>query len=138
MPLPLSGSALFAGSCKEFVDMAPASSLTAHLVSEFNRRWGTITPSEQQSWRRSLSALAEVAKSAELADAAVGVELRLPLTDRRIDVSFVGRDLTDRPHVALVELKQWDRAEPSEFPDNVVVGGSEMLHPSIQASSYRS
>jgi hypothetical protein len=136
LPLQSSGSALFAGSFAEFADLAPASRLTAHLVAEFNRRWGTVTPSEENSWRRSLTALAGVASSAELAEAGVGVELRLPLTDRRIDVSFVGRDRTDRPHVFLVELKQWDRAEPSEFPDNVVVGGSEMLHPSIQASSY--
>ncbi len=134
--LAVSGSALFAGSCAEFADMAPASRLTAHLVTEFNRRWGTVTPSEENSWRRSLTALAEVASSQALAGAGVGVELRLPLTDRRIDVSFVGRDHTNSPHVALVELKQWDRAEPSEFPDNVVVGGSEMLHPSIQAESY--
>jgi hypothetical protein len=116
--------------------MAPASRLTAHLVAEFNRRWGTVSPSEENSWRRSLTALAVVASAKEFAGAGVGVELRLPLTDRRIDVSFVGRDRASKPHVALVELKQWDRAEPSEFPDNVVVGGSETLHPSIQAGSY--
>jgi uncharacterized protein len=136
MPLSGSGAALFAGSCAEFVELAPASSLTAHLISESNRRWGTVSPSEEHAWRRSLTALAEVARASDLESAGVGVELRLPLTDRRIDASFVGRDEASYPRVVLVELKQWDRAEPSEFPDNVVVGGAEVLHPSIQVASY--
>jgi hypothetical protein len=38
VPLANSGTALFAGSAEEFVEMAPASRLTAHLVSEFNRK----------------------------------------------------------------------------------------------------
>ena len=131
-----SGSAVFAGSSSEFVRMAPASELTAHLVREFNRRWGTVSPSEEASWRRSLGALAKVADHAALTAAGVGVELRLPLTDKRIDVSFVGRNQGGKPGVVLVELKQWDRADPSLFPDNVLVGGSEHLHPSVQVGAY--
>ena len=47
MAIGNSGSALFAGSCQQFVEMAPASTLTAHLVDQFNRRWGTVTASEE-------------------------------------------------------------------------------------------
>ncbi|SRR6266571_2344423 len=136
MPLPNSGTALFAGSGQEFVRMAPASDLTTHLVREFNARWGTVAPSEEQAWRRSLVALAHVVEGSPLLEAGVGVELRLPLTDKRIDVSLVGRSTRREPHVVLVELKQWDRAQPSEFPDNVVIGGKEFLHPSVQVANY--
>src|SRR5438093_9497647 len=136
MPLPNSGTALFAGSGQEFVRMAPASDLTAHLVREFNARWGTVTPSEEQAWKRSLVALSRVVDAGVQLASGVAVELRLPLTDRRIDVSFVARDAHGRPQVFLVELKQWDRVEPSEFPDNVIVGGREFLHPSVQAVNY--
>ncbi len=136
MPIGNSGAALFAGSCQQFVELAPASTLTAHLVKEFNRRWGTVTASEELAWKRSLAALASVADEPSLLRAGVGVELRLPLTDKRIDVSFVGRDGRQDPHVALVELKQWDRVEPSDFPDNVVIGGKEFLHPSVQVANY--
>ncbi len=136
MPLSRSGSALFAGSCGEFLEMAPRSELTAHLVREFSRRWGQVSASEEGAWRRSLTALAQVVRGTGLESAGVGVELRLPLTDRRIDASFVGRDAASRPTVVLVELKQWDRVEPSNFPDNVVVGGCEALHPSVQVGSY--
>lgn len=136
VPLADSGSALFAGEASEFIELAPASRLTAHLTREFNRRWGTVAPSEVESWRASLTALSRVAAAAQLDRAGVGVELKLPLTDRRVDVSFVGRDNAGRPAVALVELKQWEHAAPSLFPDNVVVGGHEMLHPGVQVAAY--
>src|SRR2546427_7478253 len=110
MPLANSGQALFAGSAEEFVDMAPASRLTAHLVSEFNRRWGTATESEARAWKHSLTALAEVVTESSLNASGVAVEVRLPYTDRRIDVSLLGRDSVRRPGVVLVELKQWDIA----------------------------
>lgn len=116
--------------------MAPASHLTAHLTREFNRRWGTATESEIGSWRESLTALASVVDDSGLDRSAVGVELKLPLTDRRVDVSFVARDPAGDPNVVLVELKQWQNAAPSLFPDNVVVGGREMLHPSVQVAAY--
>ncbi len=116
--------------------MAPASELTAHLVRQFNARWGTVTPSEEHAWKRSLVALSKVVDGGAQLASGVAVELRLPLTDRRIDVSFVACDAHGRPQVFLVELKQWDRVAPSEFPDNVVIGGREVLHPSVQAVNY--
>ena len=73
--------------------------------------------------------MAEVVRDLPVPEAGVGVELRLPLTDKRIDVSFVASDKNNNPHVVLVELKQWNRAEPSAFPKNVLVGGREFLHP---------
>ena len=136
MPLHPSGAALFAGSAREFIEMAPASNLTAHLTREFNRRWGTAGESEVRSWRKSLTSLAGVVVEADLDQSGVGVELKLPLTDKRIDASFIGRDRNGRPGVVLVELKQWATVAASRFPDNVLVGGQERLHPSIQVGSY--
>jgi DUF2075 family protein len=136
MPLADSGAALFAGSASDFITMAPASSLTAHITAEFNRRWGKATDSEIRSWRNSLTALAKVVDEAGIDTAGVGVELKLPHNAKRVDVSLIGRDEASKPTVALVELKQWDSASPSQYPDNVVVGAKELLHPSLQASVY--
>jgi DUF2075 family protein len=139
MPMLHSGAALFAGTTEEFVNMAPASSLTAHLTREFNRRWGTVSASEVRSWKNSLTALAEVVRQAGLQHGGVGVELKLPLTNKRLDASFVARDPEKgSPQVVLVELKQWETAAPSINPDNVLVGGRELLHPSVQAAAYGS
>ena len=136
MPLLDSGAALYAGGADEFVVMAPASRLTAHLTREFARRYGTVNESEARSWRNSLTALAAVVEGAGLHRAGVGVELRLPSTSRRVDASFVGRDARGQPQVVLCELKQWETAAPSAAPDNVLVGGRETLHPSVQAAAY--
>ena len=138
MPLPTSGAALYAGPANEFVKMAPESSLTAHVTREFNRRWGTATESEIRSWKNSLTALARVVEAAKLGHSGVGVELKLPFTNKRIDCSFVARDSSGQPQVRIVELKQWSAAAPSAYPDNVVVGAKEMLHPSVQAAAYAS
>jgi len=136
MPLVDSGSALFAGRADEFAEMAPASSLTAHLTAAFRSRWGAVSESEIRSWRQSLTALASVVVEAGLLESGTGVELKLPHTDRRVDAFFTGRSNTGGPGVVLVELKQWESAGPSKYPDNVVVGDSERLHPSVQAASY--
>lgn len=136
MPLADSGAALFAGSAAELITMAPASSLTTHITREFARRYGNVNESEVRSWRNSLTALARVVADAGLDSAGVGVELRLPSSSRRIDASFVGRDANGAPQVVLCELKQWDSVSPSTSPDNVMVGGQEKLHPSVQAASY--
>jgi len=137
-PLPLtdSGSALFAGSAREFITMAPASSLTAHLKAHFGRLYGTPGTSEVNSWRQSLTALATVADHSDLEQGGVGVELRLPSNSRRIDATFVGRNANGKPSVVLVELKQWESVNPSTIPDNVLLGGQEYLHPSVQARGY--
>ena len=131
-----SGAALFAGSSGEFAVMAPASRLTEHLVGAFRARWGRVSDSEVRSWRNSLTALAGVVTAAGLDGAGTAVELKLPLTERRIDAFFVGRDEAGQASSVLVELKQWESAGPSPNPDNVLVGGNEHLHPSAQAASY--
>ena len=136
MPLIDSGSALFAGRAEEFAEMAPASRLTAHLAAAFRARWGKVNESEIRSWKNSLTALAGVVAQAGLRETGTGVELKLPHNDRRVDAFFTGRNDAGDPGVVLVELKQWESAAPSKYPDNVVVGDSERLHPSVQAASY--
>ncbi|MEO8192859.1 MAG: DUF2075 domain-containing protein [Gemmatimonadales bacterium] len=136
MALQNSGAALFAGSVEEFISQAPASKLTAHLTREFNRRWGTAGESEIRAWKSSLTALADVVAQSELDRMGVGIELKLPLTDKRVDASFIARDRSGHPHVVLLELKQWEDAAPSFYPDNVVVMGREMLSPAVQVSAY--
>lgn len=131
-----SSSALFAGTGKEFVDLAPGGRLAEYLVREFTRRVGTPAESEIKSWDHSLSAFSHVLAGADFDTSGIGVEVRLPLTSRRLDVSVVGTNDAHRPTVMVVELKQWDNAAVSEFPDNVIVGGHQLLHPSIQVGAY--
>jgi len=116
--------------------MAPESSLTTSVTAHYRRLYGNPGESQIRAWRNSLTALARVVGKVDLDASGVGVELRLPSNNRRIDASFVARDSSGDPHVVLVELKQWETAAPSMNPDNVLVGGQEKLHPSAQVAAY--
>ena len=137
MPLANSGTALYAGSGDEFVGIAPTPALAILLAEQFRRRMGKeVETSELNSWRRSLAALGGMVDQAGIDTSGVGVELRLPWNSKRVDATLVARDSSGVPHVVLVELKQWSQAAPSPIPEMVIVGGTQKLHPSVQASLY--
>jgi DUF2075 family protein len=69
------------------------------------------------------------------------VEYQLPLSSKRLDVMFTGHSGEGRPMATVVELKQWDEAQPTNIPEVVLawVGGGmrEVPHPSVQVGQYR-
>jgi uncharacterized protein len=96
---------------------------------------------EVRSWRESLTQMYVVLNDAALPpDAGVGIEFRIPQTAKRIDFLVSGRDEALRDHTVVIELKQWESADPTLL-DGVVqtfVGGGvrSTVHPSYQAWSY--
>ncbi len=98
-------------------------------------------PSEVNSWRNSLRAMKDVLEISELHDHGVLLEYQLPLSSKRIDCILCGRDDDQRDEAVVVELKQWEKCEPSEAEKLVrswVAGRNrELLHPSIQVGQYR-
>jgi len=97
--------------------------------------------SEQRSWQNSLTAMHLVLSDAEIpSDAGVAIELQIPQTSKRIDFIVSGQDATRSDGAVIVELKQWEAADPTPM-DAVVrtfLGGAlrECPHPSYQAWSY--
>ena len=83
----------------------------------------------------------DVLEIASLTSQGIILELFLPLSSRRIDCLVCGRDEVGREHAVLVELKQWEKSEPTEAEKLVRswVGGRnrELLHPCIQVGQYR-
>lgn len=104
--------------------------------------WG-VGPAEVRSWHHSLTHMSVVLRDDEIPpDAGVSVELQIPQTAKRIDFVVAGRDEEEHDHAVIVELKQWETAEPTAM-DGIVrtfVGGGvrEVSHPSYQAWSYAS
>jgi uncharacterized protein len=97
-------------------------------------------PSEVQSWRNSLRAMAQVFQQANLEDHGVMLEYRLPLTSRRLDCLVCGRDGQDEEQAVIIELKQWERCGPA-VGDKLVstfIGRAERdcLHPAAQVGQY--
>lgn len=73
-------------------------------------------------------------------DIGVAIELHIPQSSKRIDVTLSGYDASGQKNVIVIELKQWEKALKSD-KDGIVVthlgGGSrEAVHPSYQAWSY--
>lgn len=113
------------------------------IAAAYLARTGRYVPqAEIRSWRESLGQMAKVLRDEEMPDdMGVGIEYGIPQTAKRIDVILSGRDVEDRPHLIVVELKQWSSSKLSD-KDGIVVaqrGGSrerEGAHPCYQAWSY--
>jgi len=100
-----------------------------------------VAQAEVKSWQSSLSYLAKVLRDDEIAqDIGVAVELHIPQSSKRIDVTLSGYDTVGHKNVVVIELKQWEKALKSD-KDGIVVtylgkGQREVVHPSYQAWSY--
>jgi DUF2075 family protein len=102
-----------------------------------------VSPNEIRSWRNSLLHMSGVLEDADIPqDVGVGIELRIPLTSKRIDLILSGYDADHTAHAVIIELKQWESATLSTRQNMVRtrLGGyiQDVLHPSYQAWSYSS
>ncbi len=94
------------------------------------------------SWQNSLGAMASVLQLADLRDQGILVELKLPLSSKRLDVMITGSNPIVGDAAVIVELKQWTTVGRSNISDCVTVeygGGHEkdVLHPSKQVAHYQ-
>lgn len=111
---------------------------TAYLQST-----GRYAPdAEIRSWRESLTQMSKVLRDEDIPhDMGVGIEFGIPQTSKRIDFMLSGRDADNRPHLIIVELKQWSSSKLTA-KDGIVIarrGGAaerEGAHPCYQAWSY--
>lgn len=101
-----------------------------------------VPDAEIRSWRESLGQMAKVLRDDAMPDnMGVGIEYGIPQTSKRIDFILSGRDPDNRPHLVVVELKQWSSSKLTD-KDGIVVaqrGGAyerEGAHPCYQAWSY--
>ncbi len=134
---------LYQGTSEQFIADAVqariANQLADRFFAEFRYR---PAPSEVTSWRNSLLAMANALQLADLTDQGVLVELKLPLSSKRLDVLITGSNpATNSDQAVVVELKQWTAVGRSNITDCVTVdyGGKprDFLHPSRQAAQYQ-
>lgn len=101
----------------------------------------SVSQSEIRSWQSSLVCVARVLRDKEIADGiGVAVELHMPQSSKRIDVTLSGFDEQGKKNVIIVELKQWDSVIKTDKDAMVITylgkGLREVVHPSYQAWSY--
>lgn len=131
----------YSGPTTEFIALARDNEIAERLRRAFFAEQGFEPPrSEQLSWRNSLRALANAVDRAGLHDHGIILEYRLPLTSMRLDAMLTGLSPAEREYAVIVELKQWDDAQPSPVPECVAVRYGKRLkdvpHPSVQVRQY--
>ena len=132
---------LYAGTSGQFITDSVHNQIAEKLRESFLTQYRySPSPSELQSWRNSLRAMAQVLQHAGLGDHGILLEYQLPLTSLRLDCMITGRDDDKRDNSVIVELKQWSACESAEGDNEVItwVGGAqrEILHPSAQVGRY--
>ncbi len=134
---------LYRGTSEQFIADAVqarlANQLADRFFEEFRYRPGQ---SEVNSWRNSLGAMANVLQLADLRDQGILVELKLPLSSKRLDVLITGSNPTTGDAAVVIELKQWTEVGRSNISEcvSVAFGGGhqkDTLHPSKQVSQYQ-
>jgi hypothetical protein len=86
--------------------------------------------------------MANVLQLADMRDQGILVELKLPLTSKRLDVMVTGSNPNVGDAAVIVELKQWTEVGRSNITDCVTAtyGGGhqkDVLHPSRQVGQYQ-
>lgn len=96
-----------------------------------------FSEAEKRAFKNSLGSVKNALSNVVIPpDAQVGVELKVPLTNRRIDFIIAGEDADNNKNVIIVELKQWNKVKHTDMYDIVLLGKEQHVHPSWQAFSY--
>jgi uncharacterized protein len=133
---------LYAGPIQDFVTDTLQNNIASKLQNEFVNYFGYNPPeSEVRSWRSSLRAVKDVFVCSGFDDHGILLEYQLPLSSKRLDCMICGRDNDGADNSVIIELKQWEAAQPSELSDHVVTwiggGNRDVLHPSVQVGQYK-
>jgi hypothetical protein len=134
---------LYRGTTQQFIGDATQARLAYLLADRFFDEFRyKPAQSEVHAWQNSLGAMAGVLQHADLTDQGILVELKLPLSSKRLDVMVTGSNPTTKhDHAVVVELKQWTDVGRSNITDCVTIdfGGRrrDHLHPSAQVRQYQ-
>ena len=108
--------------------------IVSQIQSALNR---SFSDSEKKAFKVSLSSVKNALSNVYIPSGAqVGLELNVPLTNKRIDFIIAGEDEKQQKNVVIVELKQWEKVQHTDMSDIVLLGTEERVHPSWQAFSY--
>ncbi len=113
---------LYQGTTRQFIADAGQARLASRLSERFFEEFRhKPAPSEVMSWQNSLAAMGNVLKLADLTDQGILVELKLPLSSKRLDVLITGSNPGTEDAAVIVELKQWTTVGLSIITDCLTV-----------------
>lgn len=133
---------IYKATKRQFIEDVFNNTIANNIDDAFIEHLGRHTsPNEIRSWENSMQFMYKVINMRELPDeVGVAIEYQIPLTAKRIDFIISGLNKIKKQQIVIIELKQWECAEPTQKPGIVVTrfqhGKAEVAHPSYQAWSY--
>lgn len=131
---------LYQGTTESFETATRTNAIVDRLTENFKAQAGYApNDSERRAWQNSLRAMAFVTMSSGLKGHGVAIEYSLPGTSKRLDFMITGYTASGSKSAVIVELKQWEDAEPGDGDKVVTFVGQrerDVLHPSIQVGQY--
>jgi hypothetical protein len=133
---------LYSGTSQQFIEDTIQNQIAEKLRIAFFEHF-RYYPSQGEvgSWRNSLRAVSQVFQYGGLFDHGIMLEYQLPLSSKRLDCMICGRNADEIDNAVIIELKQWEKCEDADGPNEVTtwVGGAkrELLHPSVQVEGYK-
>jgi hypothetical protein len=107
---------LYQGTSEQFIADAVQARLANQLAERFHEFRYKAGLSEVRARQNSLGAMAQVLQLGDFREPGVLVELKLPLSSKRLDVLITGQNPTTGDAAVVVELKQWTTVGRSELP----------------------
>ncbi len=127
---------------KSFTEDVNSNRIEEKIYGRLKQRLGhKVGDKEIRSWKNSLLYMNNVLNQARIpGNASVSIEYRIPQTAKRIDFILTGQDSGKTDTAVIVELKQWEKVDPTR-KDGIVStylgkGLRECEHPSYQAWTY--
>ena len=110
----------YSSTLKGFYEDIDSDQIENKIKAQTNMNFG---PSQLRAFHNSLPAIATALKFNQdiPLDAEVALEMRIPLTCKRIDFIIAGADNKNKDHAIIVELKQWEKVKHTDMPDIVTV-----------------
>jgi uncharacterized protein len=128
----------------EFLDSVLNDRIDQEIYEIYNQKIGGVSKKEISSWTNSMQHMHKVLNTSEIPDnSGIAIEFKIPSTCKRVDFIISGKDKENRPHVIIIELKQWSEIELVADKDGIIKtplgrGYHETTHPSYQAWTYTS
>lgn len=107
---------------KAFIEDVRLNRIHEKILLEFRRRLSrSVAAKEVDSWRHSLQFMSSLMLDQAIPDdAGVSLEYHIPLTSKRIDFILSGANEQRQETAVIVELKQWQQAEPLLHKDGII------------------
>lgn len=134
---------LYKNDAKGFREAVDNNKIVIDIEEQYINKFGKrVNAGEKRAWNNSLRFMETIVRKSKIPDdCGILIEYNIPSTSKRIDFIISGYDYNYNKNFIIVELKQWDKIEPTNKEDIVIAyvnkNNREMAHPSYQALSYK-